>query len=385
MRIYMHQLPFRWIKDTDYYMVENFKKLGCVYPDLEFVYPKNLCYSLLANIVEKWNICLNKATRRFKRNFTRFRFRPITQRFLSFDYRSDQYDYVFMRESDYVNIEKCYKKKGTKVFLEALFIDPLNMDGEHWKALQNNWSKQVEFIRECSCRDMIINLRSDYSVKLARQMFPEAKAKFVNLFFPIDNRNEHITEEQLRNKHLNMSDTDELHFLICGKEAKRKGLVNLMEAFVRLRCKYGKRVVLTVISGQAKTLFPDIENMDGVIYRGAVSHDEALQEFSKSHVYVMPSLYETFGLSYVEGLAHGCVVIARDFEPQREILNYGKAGFLVNPFEMDSIYEAMESVVRMKNEERMQIAKRGYDRFINKYHFDVVSKAWHDTLATPIL
>jgi glycosyltransferase involved in cell wall biosynthesis len=127
-----------------------------------------------------------------------------------------------------------------------------------------------------------------------------------------------------------------------------------------------------------KPLFPDISREEGVNYRGALPHEQVLEEFRRAHAYVMPSRYETFGLSYVEGLAHGCVVIARDFEPQREMLDYGRSGLLVNPFSVDDIYAAMSRVVEMNNRERLDWAMRGYEKFLRAYSFETVSRQWYD-------
>lgn len=373
-------MPFKWRKTTDYYMVDNLKYLGQLYPDLFFFYPKNSFYCFTANVIELWNECICKLIKKVKRNLSFLRVKPLTQLFLSPEYKAGRYDIVFMRGSDIVNVRERYRDNKTVVFYESFFIDPVHVDGSNWDAYRDNWSSYVTFMEGLSKEKMIINLRSDYSVSLANKMFPQAKAMFVNLFFPINNTKECMTLSDLTNKHMQLKQEESIKFLFCGMEAKRKGLINLVQAFKKLREKYFDRVELTVISEQASMVIPSINDIEGINNIGAQSHTNALSYFCASHVYIMPSLYETFGLSYIEGLAHGCIVIARDFEPQREILDYGNAGLLVDPFSIDAIFQVMERVVLMNNNERLELARKGFEQFRKKYCFDVVSKHWHETL-----
>lgn len=90
---------------------------------------------------------------------------------------------IFMRGGEYVDIRKRYADRRTIVFWEALFIDPEHTDGGHWAANKEHWELDVKLLKERSADERtVINLRSDYSIALARRMFPEAKATFVNLF-----------------------------------------------------------------------------------------------------------------------------------------------------------------------------------------------------------
>lgn len=379
MKIYMNQRPNKCYRNTDYYMVEKFRKLGELFPDLEFYYPHSRWYGMLGNLIDRWNVLVVRTMRLVNRNLSFLRFSPLERRTLSGEYQSGKFDMIFMRGGEYVDIRKRYADRRTIVFWEALFIDPEHTDGGHWAANKEHWELDVKLLKERSADERtVINLRSDYSIALARRMFPEAKATFVNLFFPIDNRQERMASATIEHKHLSLKPEHPIHFLICGEEAERKGLQHLMAAFRRLRHKYRNRVELTVVSRQAVRLFPDISREEGVNYRGALPHEQVLEEFRRAHAYVMPSRYETFGLSYVEGLAHGCVVIARDFEPQREMLDYGRSGLLVNPFSVDDIYAAMSRVVEMNNRERLDWAMRGYEKFLRAYSFETVSRQWYD-------
>lgn len=378
VRIYMNHLPFKLDKNTDYFMVLNFKNLENLYPELSFYYPTSFVFSFFANLINQWNKCVFKLMRLLKKNLRFLCLTPLQKYYLGPEFKPGNFDIVFMRGGDYVDIYKHYNDYETKVLYEALFIDPENIDGCYNDANKSNWQKDVIFMQECAKQNMIINLRSNYSVQLAKKMFPSAKSKFVNIFFPIDNRMERMDMENIRQKHLCLNYNSPICFLICGEEAKRKGLVNLVEAFNALYEKYGDRVKLIVVSGQAESLIPNINEIKGIEYCGALNHIAALKKFAISHVYIMPSLYETFGLSYIEGLAYGCVVVARNFEPQREILDYGQSGFLVNPFSVDEIFSVMEKIVLMSNNERLSWAIKGHKKFLKEYSFEVVSKKWYN-------
>ena len=93
----------------------------------------------------------------------------------------------------------------------------------------------------------------------------------------------------------------------------------------------------------------------------------------------MPSYYESFGLTYLEAMANGAIVIARNYEPQREIVNYGKCGFLVD-LNMDSCVNELNHIINLNDSERINIALSAKKYFEEKFSFEQVHKEWYKAI-----
>ncbi len=90
------------------------------------------------------------------------------------------------------------------------------------------------------------------------------------------------------------------------------------------------------------------------------------QLYKKATVFVYPSLYEGFGIPPLEAMNNGCPVICSDQGAIPEIV--GEAAEYFNPYEVDSISNAIESV--LNDSGRLKHLKNiGYER-IKKYSWE---------------
>jgi len=95
---------------------------------------------------------------------------------------------------------------------------------------------------------------------------------------------------------------------------------------------------LTVVGPDSRGLLPELKRLadslgvsEQVSFKGALSREELLQEFSRAYVFVTASEYEGFGLSVVEALASGTPCFISDIESFRSISTLNEA-CLVNDF-----------------------------------------------------
>ena len=125
-----------------------------------------------------------------------------------------------------------------------------------------------------------------------------------------------------------------------------------------------------------KVTIPDDSD---IVLHGEMSHDDTMELFRQSHIYIMPSHFESFGITYLEAMANGMIVIARDFEPQREILNYGECGFLTH-VDVENLTVIITDVITMDDDSRTMMALKAVDRFKIKYSYEVVSEQWRKAI-----
>lgn len=98
----------------------------------------------------------------------------------------------------------------------------------------------------------------------------------------------------------------ETRFLFVGQGIQRKGIHHLIAAWRRLNPRHA---VLRLVCSRLDPALTASLDHHSIRISSAVSRKELDALFAESHVFVMPSLAEGFGLVYLEALAAGCHVI----------------------------------------------------------------------------
>jgi glycosyltransferase involved in cell wall biosynthesis len=95
-----------------------------------------------------------------------------------------------------------------------------------------------------------------------------------------------------------------------------------------------------------------------ILKLGFVSDEELVQIYNLATVFVMPSLYEGFGLPILEAMACGCPVITSKEGSLAEVA--GEGVFYVDAYDMDNIAEGINKVF---NDEvlRKELSKKGLE------------------------
>lgn len=144
-------------------------------------------------------------------------------------------------------------------------------------------------------------------------------------------------------------DLGESYILGVGSIQPRKNLVRLIEAYASL-VKRGIDMPKLVLAGKKAWLFEDsvaataahgVE--DRVHFTGFVPDEDLIGLYTGALCFVYPSFFEGFGLPPLEAMQCGTPVIAGSLTSLPEVV--GDAGLLVDPFDVDSIANAMERVV----------------------------------------
>lgn len=154
-----------------------------------------------------------------------------------------------------------------------------------------------------------------------------------------------------------------------GTLQPRKNLNRLIEAFAKLNRPKTK----LVISGKKGWLYDQIFERakelkidNQVIFTGFVPNEDIPALLKSSRAYILPSLYEGFGMPPVEAQAVGTPVVVSRVSSLPEIV--GESGiFIDDPYSVDSISAAMEKVLNLTSGERIGIIRQGKE---NTKRFD---------------
>ena len=262
--------------------------------------------------------------------------------------------------------------KGAHVIWETFFLDqtPGESDSEFRRGGTNMW---VRAVARFGGKVDVIGVRGTYSVKLLKKMFPEYAEKVRDLTY-VHPEYDLMDEMEIRRK---QERTGPVEILFIGRPAKRKGLEPLLEALTRLRAEGTDNFTLTVVSDfvDGKVVLPS-----WVVYHASVPHEEALRLMRQAQVFIMPSFIESYGLVYLEALASGCVTFVPDREPQREFVDYGRAGVMVDPRCVSGLVENLRSVI-LDVELRVRLALAGRRHYAETLSQDVVRGKWRRALS----
>jgi teichuronic acid biosynthesis glycosyltransferase TuaC len=101
-----------------------------------------------------------------------------------------------------------------------------------------------------------------------------------------------------------------------------------------------------------ETLANDLELQGFVDFVGTVSHDKVMEYMSFCDIFTMPSWQETFGLVYVEAMAHGKPVVGCRGQGIDTNIEKAECGFLAKPKEVGSVVNALRQMledVKLRN------------------------------------
>jgi len=166
--------------------------------------------------------------------------------------------------------------------------------------------------------------------------------------------------------------------LFVGRFGWIKGLDILLEAVQKLRNKT-INFEITIVSNCKSKPRVDIPKLPWICWINECDHATVMQLFQQAHIYIAPSRKESYGLTYLEGLANGCVVFTRNAEPQREFVDYGKAGIVMDHTSSDDIAQKLIEMIK-NSEKRSEFALNGMRLFKQKWGCDVVEKKWREAI-----
>ena len=152
--------------------------------------------------------------------------------------------------------------------------------------------------------------------------------------------------------------------LFVGTLEPRKNIPTLLKAFYLLKKKNipHKLVIVGGKGWKYDSVYETIKSLNlqkKVIFTGYVPDEDLPKLYNAADLFVYPSLYEGFGLPPLEAMACGTPVITSNTSSLPEVV--GDAGILVNPFSVEEIAGAMESILKNKSL-REQMIKRGLKR-----------------------
>lgn len=227
--------------------------------------------------------------------------------------------------------------------------------------------REQDIKRRCATRATLVTSHSVANLENLAEYMPEVvgKMRCLPFFLPYLVA---LSEEQIIRK---FSAKGPLKLLFVGREARRKGLPEVLDAVKSLSAKFPGKFELTIVSNFADGLV-DVPDLPNVKLLGEAPRSQVRELLEVSHMQLMPSHFESYGWIYLEAMANGCIPMACDQPTQREILDSGRAGLLVRT-DGAKIEDAL--TLYMKNPDRLlPLAMNASRRCRTHYLPDVVAR-----------
>jgi glycosyltransferase involved in cell wall biosynthesis len=162
------------------------------------------------------------------------------------------------------------------------------------------------------------------------------------------------------------------YVLFVGTLQPRKNIVRLIEAFSRL-----KRDIELVIVGKKGWLYEEILSApkkyqveSRIRFFDSVTDADLPYFYQNAICFVLPSLYEGFGLPVLEAMKYGCPVVTSNISSLPEA--GGDAALYVNPQDTDDIREKLELIID-DEKLRKELIRKGYEQ-IKKFSWEKTAK-----------
>ncbi len=255
-------------------------------------------------------------------------------------------------------------------------------DGNLYAFLANERHRYLEgrgFIKKCLAHERVLYHKMDLLFTMSdwlREMFCEGfdlnpdkivtVGAGINLPYTlkVDNKN-----------------YDRKRILFVGKAFERKGGNILLKAFQEVRRELPDAEL--IIIGSQLTAVPD-----GVTCLGYLSKDKdtdkLLNEYSKATLFVMPSLYEPFGIVFAEAMAHKLPCIGTRNCAMPELIKDGETGYLVPVGDYKDLSERIIYILKNPVKAR-ELGEKGFEHYLENYTWDRVTDKMVDAIKDRLL
>jgi len=163
--------------------------------------------------------------------------------------------------------------------------------------------------------------------------------------------------------------------IAVGRLSKQKGFEYLIKALSEVKKKEKNFKLLLIGDGEEKKSLERLSKKMGleeeIIFLGKVFHDKLPKYYHVADIFVLPSLYESFGIVFLEAMAAGLPIISTNVAAIPEVVDK-KVGILVKPKNVNELAKAILTLIndvkkrRKMGKEGMKLASKFDWSFIGK-------------------
>lgn len=175
---------------------------------------------------------------------------------------------------------------------------------------------------------------------------------------------------------------DAPHILFVGRDFQRKGGPDLLAAFQKVRAAV-KTAELTIVGTELDDPPPGVRCVGFLSKTDSAGLECLLDEYERASIFVMPSLYEPFGVVFAEAMAHKLPCVGTNICAMPEIITHGRTGFLVPPRDPVALASRILALLDSPGQCR-EFGDCGYQRYAENFTWRVVTKRMLEVVAAEL-
>ena len=242
---------------------------------------------------------------------------------------------------------------------------------------QNDFYRAVEKKYLQSVDGFIFNSQTTQNVvnELAKSNKPSIVA-----YPPTDRFGEQISESEIIERAQNPT----LRILFLGNVIYRKGLHILLKAISLQHITFRIDVVGSLASqpayAQEMMKQATVDGQSATIhFHGSLDNQPLIELLKQSHILVVPSSYEGFGIVYLEGMGFGLPAIGTTAGAASEIITDGKDGFLIQPDDAEALAKYLSELDADRNL-LIRLSVNALKRYRKQPKWEEIAKSIRDFL-----
>ena len=210
---------------------------------------------------------------------------------------------------------------------------------EPWSKWQNTFYRFIEKKYLQSIDGLIFN--SHTTKKVVKEITGPIPS--IIAYPPTDRFGKEISEQEIAAR----ANKEPFHILFLGNVIYRKGLHTLLDA---LKDTVYRLDVVGSLSAEPKYVQARQQQtstlglQSSVFFHDSLDNEPLIQLLQQSHLLVVPSTYEGFGIVYLEGMAFGLPAIGTTAGAASEIIEDGKTGYLIPPNDVQALADKINSL-----------------------------------------
>lgn len=174
-------------------------------------------------------------------------------------------------------------------------------------------------------------------------------------------------------------DSGKTTFLFVGRVMKERGILEYLEAAVRLQRENVEFAILGYCDEDYQEMLNEYEEKSIISQWGF--HTEVHSYLARANAVVIASFHEGMSNALIEAAATGRPVIASNISGCREAFEEGITGFGFTPGNADDLIAAMEKFLSLSGDKQLLMGKRGREKMEREFDRRQVTEEYMNVLS----